>query len=58
MAVYLLDTDHLSYMQNRHPRVVNHLAAFSSGDQVVTSVINTGELLRGMYVLPEGRRRR
>ena len=58
MGAYLLDTDHLSYLQERHPNVVNRLARLSPDDQVLTSVINIGELLRGVYRLPKGRRQR
>lgn len=58
MGAYLLDTDHLSYLQERHPNVVNRLARLSPADQVPTSVINIGELLRGVYQLPKSRRQR
>jgi tRNA(fMet)-specific endonuclease VapC len=55
---YLLDTDHLSYIQEGHPGVVARLSAASPGDRIVTSAINLGELLRGVYLLAEGRRKR
>ena len=58
MAEYLLDTNHLSYLQQQHLTVLHHLAALLPGDRVLTSVVNVGELLRGVYLLPEGRRRR
>ena len=58
MGAYLLDTDHLSYFRERHPGVVHRLGTLSAEDQIVTSVINTGELLRGIHLLPKGRRRR
>jgi tRNA(fMet)-specific endonuclease VapC len=55
---YLLDTDHLSYLQEGHPNVVAHLVALLAGDRVLTSVVNVAELLRGTYLLPRGRRQR
>jgi predicted nucleic acid-binding protein len=58
VAEYLLDTDHLSYVQDGHPGVIARLSALSQPDRVVTSVINLGEMLRGVYLLPEGRRKR
>ena len=58
MAEYLLDTDHLSYVQEGDPGVVARLAAFSPEDRIVTSAINLGERLRGGYLFPDGRRKR
>lgn len=57
MAEFLLDTDHLSYVQEAHPKVVQRLSTLSSGDRVFTSVVGVAELLRGVYLLPKGRRR-
>lgn len=58
MADYLLDTDHLSYLQERHPNVLNQLTAVSSEGRILTSVVNVGELLLGVYLLSRGRRQR
>ena len=58
MATYLLDTDHLSYVQERHPRVLARLGSVRSEDRLLTSVIGIGELLKGVYLLPNGKRRR
>ena len=58
MATYLLDTDHLSYLQERHPRVIARLGALHSGDRVLTSVVAVAELLRGVWLLPRSRRQR
>ena len=58
MAEYLLDTDHLSYVQEGHPQVVEHMRSLVSGDRVFTSVVSVAELLRGIYLLPAGRRKR
>lgn len=55
---YLLDTNHLSYLEERHVQAVGHLAALLPQDRLLTSVVNVAELLRGVYLLPEGRRRR
>lgn len=58
MAEYLLDTDHLSYVQEGHPTVIRRLSALSPEDRVFTSVVGVAELLRGVYLLPKGRRQR
>jgi tRNA(fMet)-specific endonuclease VapC len=58
LAEYLLDTDHLSYAQEGHPRVVDRLRSLASSDRVFTSVVNVAELLRGVHLLPAGRRKR
>jgi predicted nucleic acid-binding protein len=58
LAEYVLDTDHLSYVQEGHPKVVERLAHLSRGDRVFTSVVGVAELLRGVYLLPKGRRQR
>lgn len=58
MREYLLDSDHLSYLQKGHPTVVRRLSNLSPEDRVFTSVVGIAELLRGVYVLPKGRRQR
>jgi predicted nucleic acid-binding protein len=58
LAEYLLDTDHLSYVQEGHLKVVERLAQLPRGDRVFTSVVGVAELLRGVYLLPKGRRQR
>jgi tRNA(fMet)-specific endonuclease VapC len=58
LAEYLLDTDHLSYVQEAHPQVLARLRALGPEDQVFTSVVNVAELLRGVYLLAPGRRQR
>lgn len=58
MAEYLLDTDHLSYVQEGHPQVLARLRALGPEDRVFTSVVNVAELLRGVYLLSPGRRQR
>ena len=55
---YLLDTDHLSCVQERHPAVTDRLAAFPPDARVLTSVVSVAELLRGVCLLPESRRQR
>ncbi len=55
---YLLDTDHLSYLQEQNPKVLRRLAALHPSDLLATSAVNLGELLRGTYLLPESRKRR
>ena len=56
MAEYLLDTDHLSYVQEGRPEALQRLATLPFDDRVFTSVVNVGELLRGVYLLPRSRR--
>jgi predicted nucleic acid-binding protein len=58
LAEYLLDTDHLAYVQEGHPKVVERLVQLSLDDRVFTSVVGVAELLRGVYLLPQNRRRR
>ena len=57
MATYLLDTDHVSYLQERNPAVLRRLISLSPDDQVLTSAVAIAELLRAVLWLPEGRRR-
>ena len=54
---YLLDTNHLSYLQERHPRVLERVAALFARDRLLAAAVSAAELLRGVYLLPEGRRR-
>ena len=58
MADYLLDTDHLSYIQEAHPKVLERLQGLPAEDRVFTSVVGVAELLRGIYLLPKGPRQR
>lgn len=55
---YLLDSDHISFLQRGHPVVQARLRATRGGDRVGTTVVNVGELLLGVYLLPDSRRRR
>lgn len=58
MAEYLLDTDHLSYVQEGHLRVIERLTMLPPTDRVFTSVVNVAELLRGVHLLCKSRRQR
>ncbi len=58
MVEYLLDTDHLSYLQKHHPGVIRHITRLSLEDRLLTSVVSIGELLVGVYLLPKGSRQR
>lgn len=58
MTEYLLDTDHLSYLQQKDPDVLSHAYSLPPGDRLVTTTINVGELLNGAFLLPPGRRQR
>jgi tRNA(fMet)-specific endonuclease VapC len=55
---YLLDTNHLSYLQQKDSYVVDHLYSLLPGDRLLTCTINVGELLGGALLLPEGSRQR
>jgi predicted nucleic acid-binding protein len=55
---YLLDTDHLSYLQEGHASVAAHLRSLPPQAKVFTSVVNIAELLRGVHLLPAGRRKK
>lgn len=58
MAEHLLDTNHLTYIQEGHPQVVTRLTSLGPADRVLTCVVNVAELLRGVLLLPAGRRQR
>jgi tRNA(fMet)-specific endonuclease VapC len=45
---YLLDTDHCSYLQRKHPEVVTRFQGLRSDAEVMTSVISQAELLVGI----------
>jgi len=57
LTEYLLDTDHLSFLEGTHPRVLARLSEVGTENRVVTSVVNFGEVLLGVALLPEGKRR-
>jgi tRNA(fMet)-specific endonuclease VapC len=43
-----LDTDHCSYLQRKHPQVVQRFQSFPAEAEVMTSVITQAELLAGI----------
>ena len=55
---YLLDTNHCSYLQRGHPRVVAKFRSLPPGTEVLTSVVTQAELLAGIYLASSARRRR
>ncbi len=55
---YLLDTDHCSYLQRRHPEVVRRFRSLPAGSEVLTSAITQGELLAGILQATGERRQR
>jgi predicted nucleic acid-binding protein len=55
--VFLLDSNVISDLIRKHPRVEARLAALNGDDRVVTCPIVRGEILYGVEHLPEGRRR-
>ena len=54
---FLLDTDHCSYLQRRHPAVTAHFQNLPAGSEVVTSVVTQAELLIGIRLTSSERRR-
>ena len=54
---YLLDTDHCSYLQRKHPEVLKHFEALPPRTGVVTSVITEAELRIGIHLAASERRR-
>jgi len=47
-VIYLLDTDTLTHLAARHPRVIQHFHA-AKGSEVVTSIVTKVEMLRGRH---------
>jgi tRNA(fMet)-specific endonuclease VapC len=56
-VIYLLDTNAFSDLVRDHPLVNARLAAASS-DRVLTCSVVRGEILFGIYRLPDGKKRR
>lgn len=54
---YLLDTNHWSYIQRRHPAVVSRLQTLSSDALLYMPVIAQAELLAGVELTVAGRRK-
>jgi predicted nucleic acid-binding protein len=54
---YLLDTNHCSYIQQRRPEVITHLQHLPPNAEIMTSVITQGELLAGIALIPDERRK-
>ena len=46
MSIYILDTDHASLFQRRHPRVVQRVLEIPDGDLAIT-IVSAEEQLRG-----------
>ena len=45
-------------IRDGHPQVGERLQTLPPEDRVLTSVVNVAEMLRGIHLLPEGRRKR
>ncbi len=58
MMEYLLDTNHLSYLQQENPVVLDHVRSLAPQDRLLAPTIGIGELLLGARILPPGRRQR
>jgi predicted nucleic acid-binding protein len=56
-ANYLLDTNHWSPIQRRHPAVVGKLQSLPEEATLFMPVVAQAELLAGVEALPDGRRK-
>lgn len=54
---YLLDTNHCSYIQRRHPAVLARLKSLPEDAVLFLPVVAQAELLAGVETLPDGRRK-
>lgn len=54
---YLLDTNHWSHIQRRHPAVVARLRALPSDASLFMPVVAQAELLAGVEAMAEGKRK-
>ena len=58
MNKYLLDTSTLSFLMHDSPQVKRHFRFLQQSDYPFTCPIVKGEILFGIFRLPEGKRRR
>jgi toxin FitB len=56
-VTWLLDTNAISDLMRSAPRIEDWIAGLHSGDRVITCTIVRGEVLFGIALLPQGRRR-
>lgn len=54
---YLLDTNHWSYLQRRHPNVLARIAAIPADSTIYMPVVAQAELLAGVEAMSDGRRK-
>ncbi|MGB7947357.1 MAG: type II toxin-antitoxin system VapC family toxin [Candidatus Binatia bacterium] len=57
MAAYLLDTTAFSALVKENPRAKARLAALEATDRVVICTVVRGEVLYGLELMPDGRRK-
>jgi predicted nucleic acid-binding protein len=57
MSNYLLDTNHWSYIQRRHPNVIGHIEHLPADAELHMSVIVQAELLSGVEMVVDVDRR-
>ncbi len=58
MATYLLDTSIFSLMVKENLRVKAHVASLSAADRLIVCTIVRGEVLYGLELIAQGKRRR
>jgi tRNA(fMet)-specific endonuclease VapC len=56
-VIYLLDTTTFSALMRRDAKALARLASLAATDQIVICMITRGEIMYGLYRLPQGRRR-
>jgi tRNA(fMet)-specific endonuclease VapC len=56
-VTYLLDTNHWSYVQEKQPAVLRHIQGMSDEDTLYMSVVTQAELLGGVELVDDTRRR-
>ena len=58
MRSFLLDSTTLSFLMERRPEVMAHMASVEQADRVAICTIVRGEILYGLERMPNGHRRR
>lgn len=54
---YLLDTNHCSFLQGKHPEVIRHFRNLTEDAQIMTNVVNQAELLTGIELVKSEKRK-
>jgi len=57
VTTYLLDSNTISFIMEKRPRVLSRLDAAMQSDWLITCTIVRGEILYGLERMPQGRKR-